>query len=321
MLVNGIKVIFGGIAFAVPLVDEATEWLKTLESFGITNIDTAEAYGPSEEMLGKANAASKFTVDTKLLGGLGPRPCTKDVVIESCTSSLKKLKTDTVDVLYLHAPDRRVPWKETLSGLNELYHQGAFKRLGLSQFLGREVEEIVLVAKENNFLVPSVYQGNYNAVARRADDEIFPILRKHNIAFYAYSPIAGGFLSKIKADLTDPDGRFGERNPLAPVYNAMYNRPSFISALDTWGQIAKDEGVSNAELAYRWIFYHSKMQGDHGDAVIIGARKVQQLKETVDAIKKGPLSDIAVQKINEIWQGVKADAFLDNFEFMSAAKV
>jgi aflatoxin B1 aldehyde reductase len=178
-----------------------------------------------------------------------------------------------VDVFYLHAPDRRVSWKDTLSGLNELYQQGAFKRLGLSQFLGREVEEIIRVAKENNFVVPSVYQSNYSAVARRAEEEIFPVLRKHNISFYAYSPIAGGFLSKSKADLADPDGRFGERNPLSPVYNAMYNRASFISALDTLGQIAKYEGVSRAALAYRWIFYRSRLQGDHGDGVILGARK------------------------------------------------
>ncbi|PQE26653.1 aflatoxin B1 aldehyde reductase member 3 protein [Rutstroemia sp. NJR-2017a WRK4] len=305
MLVNGIKVIFGGVAFAAP-VEVAQEWLKILEGLGIMNIDTAEAYGPSEEVLGNVNATSTFILDTKILGGLGPRPSTKDVVVESGTNSLKKLKTDTVDVFYLHAPDRRVSWKDTLSGLNELYQQGAFKRLGLSQFLGPEIEEIIQVAKENNFVVPSVYQGNYNAVARRAEEEIFPVLRKHNISFYAYSPIAGGFLSKSKADLADPDGRFGERNP--------FPQAGFISALDAWGQIAKDEGVSRAALAYRWIFYHSRLQGDHGDGVILGARKEEQLKETVEAIKRGPLSDSAVKKADEIWQSVKADAWLDNFE-------
>lgn len=98
----------------------------------------------------------------------------------------------------------------------------------------------------------------------------------------------------------------------------MYNRASFIGALDTWGQIAKDEGVSKAELAYRWVIYHSKLQGEHGDAIIIGARKVQQLKETVDAIKKGALSNEAVERIDEIWQTVKSDAWLDNYELMTA---
>jgi aflatoxin B1 aldehyde reductase len=102
MLVNGIKVIFGGVAFAAP-VEVAQEWLKTLEGLGIMNIDTAEAYGPSEEVLGNVNATSTFILDTKILGGLGPRPSTKDVVVESGTHSLKKLKTDTVGQISLLA--------------------------------------------------------------------------------------------------------------------------------------------------------------------------------------------------------------------------
>lgn len=234
-------------------------------------------------------------------------------MVEECVFSDNGVK---VDVYYLHAPDRRVPWKETLSGFDELQQQGAFKRLGLSNFLGQEVEEIIQVAKENNFVVPSVYQGNYSAVARRADEEIFPTLRKHNIAFYAYSPIAGGFLSRSKAALTDTEGRFSKDNPFANIYNAMYNRPSLVAALDVWEQIAKDERVTKAELAYRWVVYHSKLRGDLGDAVIVGARNDQQLRETVEAIKNGPLSEGTVRRIDEIWESVKAEAALDNFEVM-----
>ncbi|MCI2435640.1 aldo/keto reductase, partial [Listeria monocytogenes] len=67
----------------------------------------------------------------------------------------------------------------TLAGLDALYRQGAFKRLGLSNYLGHEVDEMVRVAKENGFVVPSVYQGNYSAVARRTEAEVLPVLRKH----------------------------------------------------------------------------------------------------------------------------------------------
>jgi aflatoxin B1 aldehyde reductase len=334
MATNGVKIVFGGAVFMARSVDEVTEWLKTLDELDIRVIDTAQLYGPSEEVIGKAGAASRFTIDTKTPGAWGP-VSTKDVIIELGQGSLRKLKADAVgsnttshrcacltvpmqlDVYYIHAPDRRVPWKETLSGLNELHKQGAFKRLGLSNFLGHEVDEIVQAAKDNNFVVPSVYQGNYSAVARRTEDEIFPTLRKHNMAFYAYSPIAGGFLAKSKAALTAAEGRFGGKNPLAQVYNGMYNRPSFVAALDVWEQIAKDEGATRAELAYRWVVYHSKLQGNLGDAVIVGARKQEQLRETVEAIKKGPLSDGAVKRISDIWESVKADASLDNFEMQN----
>ncbi|KAF4995352.1 hypothetical protein FDECE_12844 [Fusarium decemcellulare] len=308
MSTGGIKLLFGSS------VDDVVEWLKTLDEVGIKAVDTAQAYGASEEMLGKAGAASRFNIDTKLPSGFGPQLTTKDLVISSCKESLQKLQVNSVDVYYLHAPDRRVPWKETLSGLNELHQQGAFKRLGISNFLAQEIEEIIQVAKDNGFVVPSVYQGNYSAVARRADDEIFPTLRRHSIPFYAYSPIAGGFLSKSKAALTE--GRFSKDNPFANIYHGMYNRPSLVAALDVWEQISDDEAVTKAELAYRWIVYHSNLRGDLGDAVIVGAKKEQQLRETVEVIKKGPLSEGAVKRIDEMWESVKEEAALNNFELM-----
>ena len=141
-----------------------------------------------------------------------------------------------------------------------------------------------------------------------------PTLRKHGIAFYAYSPIAGGFLSKSKEELTHPEGRFGRGDGLAKLYNGLYNRPSYLAALDAWEGIARDEGVSRAELAYRWVMWHSKLSEDFGDAVIVGARTEEQLKETMGWVRKGAMSAAAVRRIEEIWEGVKANAPLDNFE-------
>ena len=315
-----LKIIFGGGSFWTTNEEQTEAWLKTLTEVGIKDIDTAQSYGGSEVALGKAGAASKFNIDTKMSSGFGQEPATKDLVLQSGKESLEKLQTKQVGVYYLHAPDRRLPWEETLSGINELYKQGAFKRLGLSNFLGREVDEIVEVAKKNGFVVPSVYQGNYSAVARRADDEIFPTLRKHNIAFYAYSPIAGGFLSKSKAALTHKDGRFGKNDMLGSLYNGMYNKPSYLEALEAWEKIAEEEGASRAELAYRWTAYHSALNADKGDGIIIGASSFEQLKETIAAIKKGPLSKDAAKQIDAVWETVKADAPLDNFEGMAGAK-
>lgn len=218
----------------------------------------------------------------------------------------------------MHAPERRVPIKDTLEGLTELHKQGAFKRLGLSNYLPDELEEAIRVAKEHNLVVPSVYQGNYSAVARRADKELLPIIRKHNIAFYAYSPIAGGLLSKSKETLTEAGGRFGKDHPFSKMYNGMYNRTKFLEALDEWAHIASEEKISKAELAYRWVAYHSELRADQGDAVCVGARNFEQLRETVRALRAGPLSDAAVKKIDGIWELVKNEAFLDNHEMTTS---
>ncbi|CRK15828.1 hypothetical protein BN1723_003849 [Verticillium longisporum] len=315
MTANGIKIVFGGGAFQSGSAADAIEWVKVLEEVGIKTIDTAMIYGQSEEILGQVGAASRFIVDTKLPGGFGPELSTQDHVVKTCNASLGRLQTDVVDVYYIHAPDRRVPIKETLMGLNELHKKGAFKRLGLSNFLSEEIEEVVRVAKENSFIVPSVYQGNYSAAARRIEQEVIPTLRRHNIALYAYSPIAGGFLTKSKdAIIGAKEGRFSQSHPWSNVYSSLYHRPAFLSALDMWDQISQDEGITKAELAYRWAFYHSKLQGDLGDAIVIGARTHDQLKETALAVQNGPLRSAAVDRIDQFWDTIKDEALLDNFE-------
>jgi len=195
--------------------------------------------------------------------------------------------------------------------------------------LASDIEEIVAVCKEHGYVLPTVYQGSYSAIARRTETEVFPTLRKHGIRFYAYSPIAGGFLSKSKAELTgqvegDKGSRWIEASKKDDVnsklYNGLYNKPSFLNALDLWEGVAQSEGVSRAELAWRWVTYHSELKGEYGDAIIAGARKIEQLRDTVAIIQRGPLSDDAVKRIDEIWDSVKADAYLDNFEQWSGSK-
>lgn len=215
---------------------------------------------------------------------------------------------------YLHAPDHRAPLEELLDGINELYKSGAFKRFGLSNFTADEIEKVISIATERNYIVPSVYQGNYSAVARRAEKELFPLLRKHNFAFYAYSPIAGGFLTKTSEQIrSGGTGRWDPETPMGKLHRALYQKPSFLEALDVWNQIAEDEGISKAELSYRWVTHNSGLQGDLGDAVIVGALNQAHLRETMAAIRNGPLSAEVVKKIDGIWEKVAAEAPLDNF--------
>ena len=94
--------------------------------------------------------------------------------------------------LTLAAPDHKTPIEETLEAINEVHKQGHFKRFGLSNYQAEDVERIYKHCKEHNYVLPTVYQGNYSPVARKQEQLLFPTLRKYNIAFYAYSPLAGG---------------------------------------------------------------------------------------------------------------------------------
>ena len=172
-------------------------------------------------------------------------------------------------------------------------------------------------------VLPTVFQGNYNAVARHIEDDLFPLLRKLKISFYAYSPSAGGFLVKDSAQIRakEVEGRFGGKDFVGDMYNTLYNRESLLQALDEWNGIAKHAGISRAALTYRWIAYHSALKKGHGDGIIIGARTLSQLEETLTAFEAGPLEEETAKRCNDIWGKVKNDAPRDNFnDFMVLQK-
>ncbi|KAF2723059.1 Aldo/keto reductase [Polychaeton citri CBS 116435] len=310
----GIKNVFGGAGanpdqyFGEP--DNLQKAFDLLEKYNTKTIDTATLYGESQAILGKAGAGKRFTIDTKATGGFGGAD--RANVLKEAKESKEQLNSD-VDVYYLHAPDYKVPIEETLEAINEVYKSGFFKRFGLSNYKVEDVQKIYDVAKEKGFVLPSVYQGNYNAVARLYESDLFPTLRKLGISFYAYSPIAGGFLTKTKQDILDGKGRFDTSTFLGQMYAKLYSKPSYLSALSDWSDIATEEGTTQADLAYRWVKYNSPLKAEHGDAIIIGARNLEQLEETLKAIDKGPLSEKAARRIDGVWEKIKGDAPIDNY--------
>lgn len=94
----------------------------------------------------------------------------------------------------------------------------------------------------------------------------------------------------------------------------MYTKENFMSLLDKWEEIANEEKVSKAELAFRWVNYHSALKPELGDAVIFGASSYEQIEKTVQYLKNGPLSDKAAKAIDALWPTVKDDSIMDNFE-------
>ncbi len=188
-------------------------------------------------------------------------------------------------------------------------------QFGLSNFRAADVGKIYDIQAANNSVLPSVFQGNYNAVSRHIEADRFPVLHKLKISFFAYSPIAGGFLVKDSASLRakKDKGRFGPSSGAGDMYTNMYLKESLLDALDGWEVIAKDAGISEAALAYRWITYHSTLKKENGDAVIMGATKISQLEETLENIERGPLDEKTAKKADDIWNKVEQEAPLDNY--------
>lgn len=162
-------------------------------------------------------------------------------------------------------------------------------------------------------MLPSVYQGNYNAVARLQETILFPTLRQLGIAFYAYSPTAGGFLVKTKQSLLQGQGRFDPSKPLGEMYLSMYGRPLYLEALDMWSALAADGAYDRGEVALRWVAYDSGLRAELGDAILLSASSSAQMEQNLAWLAKGPLDAKTCKAVDEVWRTIEHDAPLDNY--------
>lgn len=221
-----------------------------------------------------------------------------------------------METYFFHSPDPETPLEDSVDAVQELYAAGRFKHFGLSNFNADKVRKIYDYAASKNYVLPTVYQGMYNPVSRHYETSLFPILRELKIAFYAYSPLAGGFLVK-KPEIIDQgkgEGRWNPQDFIGGLYLKMYNKPSLVKALTTWESIANEAKTSKAALAYRYVAYNSILSREHNDGIIIGASSTRQLEQTLKSLEDGPLDPAIVKKIDQVWDSVKDEALPGDFE-------
>ena len=130
-------------------------------------------------------AGERFLIDTKVVSFV-PGSHAEAKIEASIDASAASLKVSSVNVEYLHVPDRTTPFIEPVRAMDRAMRSGKFKAFGLSNYTAAEVEEILRICEEGGFQKPTVYQGQYNAIVRSGEKELFPLLRKHGIAFYAW---------------------------------------------------------------------------------------------------------------------------------------
>ncbi|KAJ8098826.1 NADP-dependent oxidoreductase domain-containing protein [Lipomyces tetrasporus] len=311
-----VDVILGTAGFGyhgrIPTVSLAKEFLDTFKQRGYNVVDTAFVYpggfqGESETMLGVLEVDKHgFLIDTKVRS-FAAQSHTPDSIFLSVEEQFKRLKVSKVRTLYLHCPDRATPFKDTHKAMDDLYKQGKFERFGLSNFTAKEVELFVQSAKENGWVTPTVYQGLYNLVSRLNEYELFPVLKKHNINFFVYSPLAVGFFSNVRrgqepglGSRFDPNTRQGRR------LRERYFKESFFDAVERIEKVGAKYGISNNSIALRWLMHHSELSD--GDAIIIGASKIQQVQENLSSLSEGVLPQEILDVVNEVWESVKDDA-------------
>nr|XP_020637636.1 aflatoxin B1 aldehyde reductase member 2-like [Pogona vitticeps] len=293
--------------------------LRAFLDRGHGEVDCAYMYagGESERILGELlrRESARVRVATKANPWEG-KTLKAESVRAQLDTSLRRLQLDSVDLFYLHAPDHETPVEETLRACEQLHKEGMFKELGLSNYASWEVAEIHTLCRSRNWVLPTVYQGMYNAMTRQVETELLPCLRHYGMRFYAYNPLAGGLLTgKYKyEDVKDADCRSGSRffgNDWAEAYrNRYWKEPYFQGVALIREALREAYGPDPPSLtcaALRWIYHHSKLQGDRGDAVIIGMSNMEQLQENLRGSEEGPLQPQVVEAFDQAWRLVAHD--------------
>lgn len=310
-MTDNVKLILGTMTFGESVFHpDIEQFVNAFLQAGYEELDTAYVYneGQCEKLLGnilKKIDRSKVKISTKV----NPRISGKldgEAAYMQLNESLVRLCVNYVDTFYLHFPDPNTPVESVLEACSELHIQGKFKELGLSNFPAWMVSDLWHLCDKNGWIKPTVYEGVYNPLTRKAEIELNAALDYFGMRFYAYNPMAGGLLTGRYGEYEDvpTDGRFTHR----PNYQGRYWKRSYFNAVAYIKEAAMKHGLTTIETTYRWLAYHSMLRADRGDAILIGASKLAHLKQNMETIKAGPLPEHILDAFDRAWAICKADS-------------
>jgi aryl-alcohol dehydrogenase-like predicted oxidoreductase len=264
------------------LIDEHASYpviAKALD-LGITLFDTADMYGDSEVVLGKAlGAARKQIVLATKFGMPGPGVAggaSRGYVLQAAERSLKRLGTDYIDVLYLHSPDKTVPIDETLGAIDELIRQGKVRQAAASNMSSRLLVKAQAVAAAKNLHGFIASQENMNLLARNAQSALAPTLCELNMGLIPYFPLASGMLTgKYRRGATPAQG--SRLDKWKQQSTSLLTDQNF-DKVERLEAFASEHHHSISELAIAWL-----LAKPYVPSVIAGATKPEHLETNVKA--------------------------------------
>ena len=252
---------------------------------GITLFDTADIYGNaggSETTLGQILGdrrkdivlATKFGMpmdqDRKLMGG------SRRYIMSAVEASLKRLKTDWIDLYQLHQPDPRTPIEETLRALDDLVHQGKVRYVGCSNLPAWQVVDALWTSRHNGLASFISCQDEYSLVVRQHETSLIPAMQANGLGLLPYFPLACGLLTgKYKRNAAPPAGtRLANMQQRADQYLTEEN----FGIVEKLTDFAEKRGHSILELAFSWLAAKPTVA-----SVIAGATKPEQIVQNVTA--------------------------------------
>jgi aryl-alcohol dehydrogenase-like predicted oxidoreductase len=266
---------------------------------GINLFDTANIYsdGESEQILGEAISGRRddLLLATKVRMPAGDDPndtgLSRYHIIRQCEESLRRLRTDYIDLYQVHEWDGLTPLEETLEALDTLVRSGKVRYVGSSNYSGWQLMKALGISERLGLQRFVSQQIHYTLQAREAEYELVPLAIDQECSILVWSPLAGGLLSgKYRRDQDAAEGRHVEGWDEPPVYDT----DKLYDTVEVLVEIADGRGVSAAQVALSWLL------GRPGVAsVIVGARTDEQLADNLEAAELG-LSEEERRRLDEV---------------------
>ncbi len=273
---------------------------------GGTFIDTANVYsrGTSEEIVGRwleHQSRDELVIATKVRFPMGEGAndlgLGRKHILASAEASLKRLRTDYLDLLQVHCWDEGAPLEETLSTLHNLVERGLVRYIGASNFTGWQLQRAIDISRERGWEGFVSLQPQYNLLTRSTEWELLPLARREGLAVIPWSPLRGGWLSgKYHRGMDAPPK--GTRIEIAKERGWSESWDAYANE-HTWGivdalqQIADQVGKSVAQVAINWLLRQPGVT-----APILGARNLRQLEDNLGAVG-WELDEEQVRRLNE----------------------
>ena len=274
---------------------------RAVES-GVTFLDTANVYGHepaefgvgrgrSEELVGDwlAGRRDEVVVATKMFfpmhDGPGAIGASRRNVIRECEASLRRLRTDFIDLYQLHHPSNDVPIDETLRALDDLVTAGKVRYVGTSSFAAWQILESLWVSSERHLVPVSSEQPVYNLLDRRSERELIPMALTYGLGLLTWSPLAGGVLAGRYERATDPAPGSRHETFWAGRQEALTH--DVFDAVDRLAEIATAAGLELHELAHAWVLSRSEIT-----SMIVGPRTVGHVEAALAAAAIGLSQDL-----------------------------
>ncbi|MDP9848869.1 aldo/keto reductase [Streptosporangium lutulentum] len=265
-------------------VKETDRMVGTALDHGVNLIDTANVYaeGESEELLGEVLGARRRDVilATKMTARTAPGP--NDVgqsrlhIMRSLEDSLRRLRTDHIDLYQIHNLDPLTPFEESLAALDDAVHQGKIRYIGASNLAAWEMMKALGVSERRGWARFSSLQSYYSLAGRDIEREILPVVRDQRLGLLVWSPLAAGLLSgKFDRTGTSDDGARRARFAFPPV-----NLERAYDIIDVLRQVAARHEVGVSRVALAWVLAQPGVT-----SAIVGAKRPEQLVENLAAVE------------------------------------